>query len=548
VNSIFASGHIQQDDESNLSTEDIITQLAAMDAIIEFEKERERERENKIGKDTDKIDSKKDGKAKLSDAELLELKEKEDEERYFNDVLRANTEEDAGEVEKPIPRASVVDVTDKSVLTEEEEEEKYFESIVQSVQNRPSGYLDEGGDSHDYTGSGGVGRGIGEEYGIGVISGCNNTKAKQNSVQNNDSSNDSIVKSDTNTSKTVNSDPLNLSKNQNTEIDFTESLTMTAMEKSNAPVTSPNVHSKHRPSTSLSFASPSTPTSSSSPPAPFASLSTPATMPVINPFGKENRSKTDDEENRIQAELLSIEAIENIMNKKRQSAGGTLKDQSSDRIDLSVMSSAMTATKNRQVQNLQLNDRKVVGENGDDNELKNEFSGDEEEATIMTDVATTSHTPPTIPALALTPAPIIPFRGVNGQPVTVYSNGNPSCNLPDHRVSAGCTAVLAVVKGQRLYVANAGKHNVVLFYSLIFCYLQFSYFIFSLLFFPLIVSPLHCILLRPITTSISTITPIAIFISISHQTFCYFKHSLFLLLIDRGLEGCAVQGRGGHPS
>lgn len=489
MNSIFASGHIQQDDESNLSTEDIITQLAAMDAIIEFEKERERERESKIGKDIDKTDTKKlsDGKDKLTDAELLELKEKEDEDRYFNDVLRANTEDDAGEVEKSIPRASVVDVTDRSVLTEEEEEENYFESIVQSVQNRPSGYLDEGCDNHDYTGSGGVGRGIGEEYGIGVISGCNNTNTKQNKVDNssvpNNNDINSIAESDTIVSKSVNSDPLNPSKNQNTEIDFTESLTMTALEKSNAPVTSPNVHSKHRPSTSLSFASPSTPTSSSSPPAPFASLPAPATMPVINPFGKENRSKTDDEENRVQAELLSIEAIENIMNKKRQSAGGNLKDQSSDRIDLSIMSSAVTATKNRQIQNLQLNEKKVVGENGDDNELKNEFNGVEEEATVMTDVATTSHNPPPPPALALTPTPIIPFRGVNGQPVTVYSNGNPSCNLPDHRVSAGCTAVLAVVKDQRLYVANAGQHTAVLFYSLIFYYLLFSYFFFSLVLF-----------------------------------------------------------------
>ena len=112
-----------------------------------------------------------------------------------------------------------------------------------------------------------------------------------------------------------------------------------------------------------------------------------------------------------------------------------------------------------------------------------EATGDEEEATIMTDVATTSHIPPPVPALALTPTPIIPFRGVNGQPVTVYSNGNPSCNLPDHRVSAGCTAVLAVVKDQRLYVANAGQHTAVLFYSLIFYYLLFSYFFFSLVLF-----------------------------------------------------------------
>ena len=502
VNSIFAADNITDDnDDSQLSTEDIIMQLAAMDSIIEFEKEKEekeKERDNKIEKINDKNNIKTEengGKGILSEAELLEIKEQEDEDRYFNDVLRANTvKDDISTVEESMPRMPVLEGTDKSVLTEEEEEDKYFESIVQAVKDRPSGYLDEDGDVGV-----GVGHGIREDYGIGVISGSNHTNkmdSNTNPIINSNSTmqNNGIISK---TVKTGIANPLNQVKKPNTEIDFTESLTMTAMDKGATPVPFSSALSKSRPCTSLSFSSPSPPTSSSSTststssasssssypststsslPLP-APLPTPTHIPIVNPFGKENRSKTDDEENRIQAEILSIAAIENIMNKKRQVADDILKDQKPERIDLSIMSTAVTAVKERQLKDSQLNVNKEVGENSDindnnnnnsnndnnggDDDLKDEFYGEGEELAIMKDVAMSSNnTPPApVPALAsvsCSTLPAVPFRGVNGQPVTLYSNGNPSCNLPDHRVSAGCTAVLAVVKDQRLYVANAG--------------------------------------------------------------------------------------------
>ena len=484
VNSIFAADNITEgNDDSQLSTEDLVMQLAAMDSFPptyrkELKSQEEKEQRNEIGRINDKNDKndvKKGKRGVLSEAELLELKEQEDEDRYFNDVLRANTvEDDVNTVKESMPRMPVLEGTDKSVLTDEEEEDIYFESILQAVKDRPSGYLDEDEDGDVDVG---VGRGIREDYGIGVISGSNHTNTMESNTNAINDSNSTVKNNEVISKpvKTVKSDPPNQVKKPNTEIDFTESLTMTAMDKGAAPVPFSSTLSKSRPCTSLSFSSPSSSTStpsSSSASLSFTSTSTsslaaPTPLPIINPFGKENRSKTDDEENRIQAEILSIEAIENIMNKKRQVACENLKDQKPDRIDLSIMSTAVTAVKERQLKDSQLNVKKVVGEISDidnnndiddDDDLKNEFYGEGEELAIMKDVAMSSSVTP--PALVPIPAsatfPAVPFRGVNGQPVTLYSNGNPSCNLPDHRVSAGCTAVLAVVKEQRLYVANAG--------------------------------------------------------------------------------------------
>ena len=57
-------------------------------------------------------------------------------------------------------------------------------------------------------------------------------------------------------------------------------------------------------------------------------------------------------------------------------------------------------------------------------------------------------------------------RGIaTGTPATVYFDGIPSCNLLDHRVTAGCTAVVALKKGNKLYVANAGNKD---FFSVLF--------------------------------------------------------------------------------
>lgn len=47
-------------------------------------------------------------------------------------------------------------------------------------------------------------------------------------------------------------------------------------------------------------------------------------------------------------------------------------------------------------------------------------------------------------------------------PASIMSNGNLICNLKDHRVLAGCTAVVALVVGNKIYVANAGDSRAVM--------------------------------------------------------------------------------------
>ena len=53
----------------------------------------------------------------------------------------------------------------------------------------------------------------------------------------------------------------------------------------------------------------------------------------------------------------------------------------------------------------------------------------------------------------------IPFRGVGNRPASILKNGTLVCNLPDHRVTGGCTAIVAVKIMNKLYVANAGERN-----------------------------------------------------------------------------------------
>jgi hypothetical protein len=45
---------------------------------------------------------------------------------------------------------------------------------------------------------------------------------------------------------------------------------------------------------------------------------------------------------------------------------------------------------------------------------------------------------------------------MSSSPASILSNGTLVCNLKDHRVLAGCTAVVALVVGKKLFVANAG--------------------------------------------------------------------------------------------
>ena len=46
--------------------------------------------------------------------------------------------------------------------------------------------------------------------------------------------------------------------------------------------------------------------------------------------------------------------------------------------------------------------------------------------------------------------------------VLIHKDGTKVCNLSDHRVTAGCTAVVALKVDSKLYVANAGDSRCVL--------------------------------------------------------------------------------------
>jgi len=71
----------------------------------------------------------------------------------------------------------------------------------------------------------------------------------------------------------------------------------------------------------------------------------------------------------------------------------------------------------------------------------------------------------TAPSSSMTPAGaasvLTPPTGVSQQqqqqaPVSIQTPHGPMCNLPDHRVPSGCTAVVAFKAGNQLFVANAG--------------------------------------------------------------------------------------------
>jgi hypothetical protein len=70
---------------------------------------------------------------------------------------------------------------------------------------------------------------------------------------------------------------------------------------------------------------------------------------------------------------------------------------------------------------------------------------------IDIDTQTSSSTPAsTVPPMPPAPASIL------------SASGNLICNLKDHRVLAGCTAVVALLAGKKLFVANAGDSRAVM--------------------------------------------------------------------------------------
>jgi len=58
--------------------------------------------------------------------------------------------------------------------------------------------------------------------------------------------------------------------------------------------------------------------------------------------------------------------------------------------------------------------------------------------------------------------PTAPQAATGVMPPTIIQNGRQICNLPDHPIHAGCTAVVAVLIGRSLTIANAGDSRTVL--------------------------------------------------------------------------------------
>lgn len=80
--------------------------------------------------------------------------------------------------------------------------------------------------------------------------------------------------------------------------------------------------------------------------------------------------------------------------------------------------------------------------------------------------ADASETPASEPVQEATPDPQYPdasnVNGASPRIPSVQTNGRLVCNLPDHPIHAGATAVVAVMTGQILTVANAGDSRAVL--------------------------------------------------------------------------------------
>ena len=379
-----------------------------------------------------------DDNGDLTDEEMIERLEREEEEKYFEDVLRANTGDcEEAEYEDMALQPRVVEMQGD----EDEDEDRYFELVQQANTERPSAFpdiddvrgiaitseiaSDHGNESGDGSvNRSGSGRGSLGRMAEGVQSRSNSTYAgyEYSSVA------PTTAENTDNTTQTLTQDV------GVTVIDFAESLTMTAMEKGTPPIPYSPALSKSRPSGSLSFSSPSS-----------------------NPFGKENRSKGDDEENLLQATLLSDSLLEKISFKKLEEKERNESKQG-EKLDFSVFSSAATsmkmanlqAEKNAKteqplwdVQSQRVQDMGRSDSNGNSNG-NGDMNGCDDELgrakALNNPLQTnTSDLPSDTPL-----TPLAPFRGVNGYPASVMHKGVRSCNLPDHHVTAGCTAIVAL--------------------------------------------------------------------------------------------------------
>ena len=359
-----------------------------------------------------------DDNEELSEEERIEKMEREEEDKYFDEVLRANTGDDDDEYNDGVIEPRVIEILNDDD-DDDDDEDRYFDLVLQANTERPSAFPE----SEDLQGSE-----IGASEEKGSERGSERGSVKEGVQSRSNSTYD----------YTGIATPATVCTTQ-AVVDFTESLTMTAMEKG-VPATpySPAL-SKSRPSTSLSFASPSS-----------------------NPFGKENRSKSDEEENLLQATLLSESLLEQLSLKKLDDKNDT---KNGERLDLSIFSTAATAARSATL-DAKNNSRgdESLWENrqrSKDTDGNTHTDGDNKNTDLGSDSG-------------ITPVPKAPFRGVNGYPASITVKGVRSCNLPDHHVTAGCTAIVALKTGNKLYVANAGTVQHTMHYSVQYSAIQYN--------------------------------------------------------------------------
>jgi len=143
---------------------------------------------------------------------------------------------------------------------------------------------------------------------------------------------------------------------------------------------------------------------------------------------------------------LSVEEKERL--KKQAGSGGEAAASSSERESESSNSSLQAKTKLTKAQAVELFKKLLVAEREAKMRTKKKNNGEEETAPSAASSSTVAAT--LKPAAVHTPPSI---RGPDGI----------TCNLADHRINAGCTAVVALIAGNNtLYVANAGDSRGVL--------------------------------------------------------------------------------------
>lgn len=176
----------------------------------------------------------------------------------------------------------------------------------------------------------------------------------------------------------------------------------------------------------------------------------------------ESKGDDDDDDDEFQ------DAVDGLSN---ECADGTVRDDSDD--DDSAPAAAAqgeSASGEQGTMVLSANDavalfQKLLHMNGDDEDGDDAADADaapaesEEDAAAAPGEASGERIVPTREQLLNPPTgPVAPSASVP----TRVQNGRKMCNLPDHPVHAGCTAVCAVMVGRTLVVANAGDSRAVM--------------------------------------------------------------------------------------